>query len=517
MGLGSARYALVLAPLLLLLGIRSANGYSTVLTFQLDSGLQKRSYAMWIIGWSPASKKYLDHDPQGVGFWKSIPSGSGHIGAKRLGKGQGELSQIKVESANPVIGGRLYVVLVPVGEAASIPPPCVTYTNGGADIVQPLDAGTEPNANTWLCNNQRFMHQVIEVTQPSSAPMTINLQVVDGFVFPITITLTPAPGDGITPGQIGQPLTATGKAPNNINRQSIFKLYNNFIKREALSDAMKTAYLDLIAKSGVTPGRGGEQLSNGILSPRTFLASATAANQNSGLLSQFDSTLQELFKPGNIIGMRSDDNRFYKGTATQDGGAQYIDFVAFDQPGCQAPNPGYHYRVYSPLTPDPTSKPKGTPAYMVFGNVGVFDDVSSDAVLAGNSGIAQALQRDIAAALNRGVALLHEAPSAPNTLGCNADHSRYWAESTHWYPINQTYNNYARFMHVARFDANQPLYVPAPNAVKDAQNMTMGQSYGFPFDETLNGDRLQPNCPSKFDPVPVATSGATILIGTFGR
>lgn len=145
-------------------------------------------------------------------------------------------------------------------------------------------------------------------------------------------------------------------------------------------------------------------------------------------------------------------------------------------------------------------------------------------MIAGEVGIAKALQRDIVAALNRGMALLPKAqPNTNNTkFGCNAEHTVYWANLTNFYPKNGTYNNYggrkrmtsgrwgvpyraggstqlmpftnpatdcvcglaaarhpnsvpaARFAHVAKV-ANKLLFVAPPTNSTDAQNATMGQ------------------------------------------
>lgn len=52
----------------------------------------------------------------------------------------------------------------------------------------------------------------------------------------------------------------------------------------------------------------------------------------------------------------------------EQGGKSFIDFVAYDAAGCASPNAGYHYRVFSPLTPGGTKQ--GTAAFMVFANAG---------------------------------------------------------------------------------------------------------------------------------------------------
>jgi hypothetical protein len=121
--------------------------------------------------------------------------------------------------------------------------------------------------------------------------------------------------------------------------------------------------------------------------------------------------------------------------------------------------------------------------------------------------VALGLQRDIVSALNRGVALLG------GTSGLNGENSDYWGRERNWYPEGSTYNVFSRFMHTARI-GNQHINVLPRGAVKDAQGVKMGQSYGFAYDESpVHSDPNQPNVPSKFDPTPANTRKVQIWFG----
>jgi len=146
---------------------------------------------------------------------------------------------------------------------------------------------------------------------------------------------------------------------------------------------------------------------------------------------------------------------------------------------------------------------------MVFANDGVFADSSANVVISGTPYVALGLQRDIAAALNRGVALLG------GTSGLNGSNSVYWGRERNWYPAGQTYNVFSRFMHTARVGPRN-IFAPPPNPARDAQGARMGQAYGFAFDESpVHSDPGQPNVPSKFDPVPSGTKVMAVALGAW--
>ncbi|MFM8633316.1 MAG: hypothetical protein ACKOEX_00640, partial [Planctomycetia bacterium] len=167
-----------------------------------------------------------------------------------------------------------------------------------------------------------------------------------------------------------------------------------------------------------------------------------------------------------------------------------------------------HFQIYSPLTPNAAAAGTGTSGYQVFGCVGVF---KNPVIISDPSGDALGVGRDIAAALNRGVALLGSA--TPTVAGST---SNYWDTRNNWYPATQVYNNYSRFMHVGQADGANIFQLP-PSYVSDAQGASMGSAYGFPQDENPpHGTSLYPTVPFKWDPVPTGTKKVTVTLGPWG-
>lgn len=456
-----------------------------------ETNLPARRFSLYAVGYSTANKVMLSAD----GKFVPIPAGAGKITGHKIGGRRG-LNQILLERSNAFDGGIVLVVLVPRGR----PAPYVTYTGGGSSITQP----NNPPTNTWPDNQGKFLYQFIEITQPSAKNPTIDISMVDGFIMPITATINPSKRRPNGIAQVGQPLKRSGE-PSSVNRKTIFEAYRRFLQREDISREEKAAYLALFTSSGST---GSER--TGIVNPGLFIASGS--HPASPLNSVWDETIQALFHtPGRKVGMRGDDNGYYRGTAMQVGGKWVLDFIGYTDPSCTTTN-GNHYRVYSPLTPDPDGSYQlnETAGCMVFANDGVFADSSANAVISGPASVALGLQRDLVSAMNRGVAL------SGGTTGLNAENSTFWGRETNWYPKGKTYNVFSRFMHAGRV-GRQPVSVLPRRPAKDAQGVLMGQSYGFGFDESpVHSLANQPNVPSKFDPTPDGTKTVVITFGAWG-
>lgn len=153
-----------------------------------------------------------------------------------------------------------------------------------------------------------------------------------------------------------------------------------------------------------------------------------------------------------------------------------------------------------------------TSGAMVLANAGVFayaGDLDSDAAT-----VAENLQNQLVSALNRGVALI-----APTT-GDPGYTSGYWATQTNWYPAGSTQNLFSLFMHTATAatgSSTTPIFLQPSGAVTCARGDTMGQAYGFAYDENAGpvppGPTGQPDVPSKYDPLPDGTTTVTITLG----
>src|SRR5262249_4986090 len=160
------------------------------------------------------------------------------------------------------------------------------------------------------------------------------------------------------------------------------------------------------------------------------------------------------------------------------GASWVLHFVGYTDAAGTIPN-GNVFNIYSPLTRDPLGpyQANESAGEMVFANDGVFNDVSTNVLISTNSGVvasatvAQGLERDLVAALNRGVALLGP------TDGLNGDSSLYWSTQTNWYPANQTENLFSLFMHTATVNGT-PIFIRPSNFVNDARGVPMGSAYG---------------------------------------
>jgi len=453
-----------------------------------ETNLPARKFSLYAVGYSTANKLMLNAE----GKFVPIPAGSGKIPSHKIG-GRGGLSRIILERSNAFAGGIVLVALVPQGR----PAPYVTYTGGGASITQP----TNPPGSVWPGNQGKYLFQFIEITQPPAKNPTIDISMVDGFIMPITATINPSKRRPNGIAQVGQPLK-NARDPSSVNRKTIFQAYRQFIQREEISNPEKRAYMELFTETGSVDGQR-----TGIINPGLFIASG--ANKASLLNSVWNETIKTLFHTaGRKVGMRGDDNGYYRGTAMQVGGRWVLDFIGYTDPSCTTTN-GNHYRVYSPLTRDPAGSYQlnESAGCMVFANDGVFADSSANAVISGPASVALGLQRDIVSAMNRGVALLG------GTTGLNAENSTFWGRETNWYPKGETYNVFSRFMHTGQVGRQQISVLPRRPA-KDAQKALMGQSYGFGFDESpVHSLPNQPNVPSKFDPTP---DGSKTIVITFG-
>ena len=156
-----------------------------------------------------------------------------------------------------------------------------------------------------------------------------------------------------------------------------------------------------------------------------------------------------------------------------------------------------------------------TSGNMVFANQGLFaytggiTDPDEQNVLLN-------LQNQIVSAFNRGVA------NTGPTSGSGAYTSTHWGTESNWYPENKTQNLFSLFMHTANVevkgakgenDNEIPIFIKAPNSSKCARSSTMGQAYGFAYDENPMFVSGQGPVPSKFDPVPVDTTQINITLG----
>ncbi|MEN6438980.1 MAG: hypothetical protein ABFD97_10395 [Syntrophobacter sp.] len=525
------------------------------ITLPLDNktGLDSGQYTIYALGFSTASKQMLLNN----GTFGSIPSGSGTIESYPVGSGM--LSQITIDENTPLLGARVYFFIA----GASQPAPSLAYSNDGASVTQP---GNPPNASYPP-------YSFFEITQDPSYSTTpvVDVQTVDGFIFPLTITLN----NGL---QVGQPSPAGA-----VNRASIFAAYKTFMVAQGAAGQpyKKLRFTDA---------------GSGLLNPFYYLIATDAQGQFQNLTSPlnttFDNALQKLFSNTNLSlngvasgGIAAD---VYTVVST---GPQPYPGSAFSIPALQfrGQTHGRVFNIFNPVGLTVTTNPKingpitgtingtsltfdtplpkkalkvgmfvngaGTDSQtqiqslvvnenglsgvvlnknlqqpaphtqyffskvpnlfmtsgaMVFGNYGLFADAAVQFPSDGDSqAVLGNLENQIVSALNRGVANL-----APAT-GPAGRTSNYWYKEAKWYPEGPAQNLFSLFMHTGRI-AKTPIFVRPNPATRNARGQLMGQAYGFAYDESpavLQKIGSQPPVPSKFDPTPAGTTTATITLG----
>ncbi len=207
-----------------------------------DTGLDPAAYSLYVMGYSTSNNLVMNSSGA------FVSQSSGTISSYPVGTGAGQISQVLIDSNTTNNGARIYFFVV----AAGAPAPTIAFGNN-----PPL---SPPNT---FC----------EFTVPSpGAQATVDIQEVDGFIMPITITLNNQ--INVAGSQFGQPITSTGQAAT-INRAAIFSAYTSFMQAEGSAG---TPYLDMILPD--VYGQPG-----GILSPRSYLLDANTEGEYLNLTS----------------------------------------------------------------------------------------------------------------------------------------------------------------------------------------------------------------------------------------
>jgi hypothetical protein len=439
-----------------------------------ETGLNSAQYSVYVLGFSTASQMEL----QSNGQFAPFSSASGIIPSYNINT----MPTITLDTATQLTGARLYFFVEPNNQLA----PAFSYSNNGMNVVQPTNPPTSSSAP----------FDIVEITQPVGGLPSIDVQTMDGFSFPLTLTLN---------NNLGQ----TG-ANSTVTRAEILTAYSAFMNDQGSAGS---PYQALAFGPNSIAGQNG-----GIVNPGQYLVNG--ANANSALNTVWNTDLTTLFEtPGRTISMIGDDGNYYQGTPEQLASGQWVlHFVGYTNATDTTPN-GNVFNIYNPLTPDPLGQyqPSETAGEMVFANDGVFADTSTNVLVLQSSSVgttpsqvALGLERDIVSALNRGVALL--GPSGANA-GMSGGASLYWGTETNWYPAGQTGNLFSLFMHTGTING-VPIFALPSGAVMDAQGTLMGSTYGFAYDQTpTHGPVGQPAVSSKFDPVPSGATAATITLG----
>lgn len=434
-----------------------------------NTGLNPGQFSVYALGYSVASNLYLNSSGQFVddSALTSIPAFN-----------IASTPTLTLDTGKAITGARVYFFVAP-------PNTPISFTRlGDGGIIQPTNP---PNSNYPPFD-------IVEITMDAggAAPLHIDVQTVDGFIFPLTLTLNNSLG------QVGTTLPANGAQPV-ITRAQVFPAYSAFMTAQGSAG---DAYLPLVFGKDSVAGQYG-----GIVNPGGYLANG--ANPSSPLNTVWNSTLTTLFTDPNV-------KLSIQGVAASvpadiyTGGPFVLSLNNTNYNVLKLTGTTNHqvYYVFDPMTPNPTNpNPSFSAGGMVFANNGVFADPSANAVNGGDSTIALNLQNQIVSALNRGIA------TAAGAIGSGSPGytSAYWGTQTNWYPANTTQNLFSKFMHTGKI-AGTPIFTQPPGAING-----MGQAYGFAYDENAGpvppAPVGQPPVPSKFDPVPGGANTITITVG----
>jgi hypothetical protein len=539
---------------------------------QNQTGLDKTQYTIYVLGFSTTSKKMLSVETGTTATFVPVTSTSGTLPAYKLG---GQISQISIDVTsplNPIDGARIYFFVADNSKFPSAPE--VSYTNSGANVI---NVKNPPNSDAPPYTFAEFT--VVDLNYGA----VIDLQTVDGLTFPLNLTLNDSLGavgqplsantgfnrsaifaayktfmDGIGSGSApfldlqystnsggllnpGLYLTETNKTNELTNLASPLN--------SLFDDDLKTLFSNLkLSIQGVSAGSisadvytvesTGEQplpTTNGLSHPAlqfkgktnglelnvfSPLGLCTLAFDNNGTDTAISGQLNDttltfdkaLPSDTNIVvgmyvsGAGVDPNNTTVKSVTRDASNNITGvMISGNETGKPAPSQYGFSKIPGMFM---------TSGAMVFANAGVF--AYSGSYPAEQATVVLNLQNQLVSALNRGIA-----NAAPNS-GADGYSSKYWGTQTNWYPSDTTQNLFSLFMHTATVSAgtdNVPIFIQATGSTTCARGTTMGQAYGFAYDENAGpvppAPQGQPEVPSKFDPLPSKANVLTITLGAW--
>lgn len=539
-----------------------------------QTGLDETKYSIYVLGFSTASKMMLSvTSGTQTATFVPVPNQTGTLPAYKLGQ---EISQISIDITAPLTeinGARIYFF---VADNSTFPsPPQVPYTNGGASVT---NVQNPPNS---AVPPYTFAEFTIVNLQYGAV---IDLQTVDGFTLPMNLTLNDSLGAVGQPladsskfnrddilaayvpfmteiGSAAEPfldlqystnsggllnpglyLTATNQYNELINLGSplnslfdadlttLFSNQNLSIQGVAAGSISSDVYtVESVGEQPLPttnalsqPALRFKGASNGLeLNVFSPLGLCTLTFDNNGvdtaISGQLNNTTLTFDTPlpadtnivigMYVIGAGVDPNSTMVTSITTDSGSGNITGVVVSGSLTGQPAPSQYG----------FSKIPGmfmTSGSMVFANAGVF--AYSGNYSADEATVVLNIQNQLVSALNRGVA--NAAPSS----GDPGYSSAYWGTQTNWYPTNTTQNLFSLFMHTASAGPDSiPIFIQAGNSTTCARGTTMGQAYGFAYDENAGpvppAPQGQPEVPAKFDPLPSGANVLTITLGAWNK
>ncbi len=277
---------IALAAFALLPGRAPAANFTMPIVNQ--TGLDPDKYVIYVMGFSYANNLVLKSN----GTLGTQTSGA--VKSYKVGSGSGEIGKITIPASTTFVGGRFYFFVSSAGAGA----PTVSFGNQPSN---PPSQDYPPFA-------------IVEMTIPApNQNATLDVQTVDGFTVPLTITRNNQANKAGQ--QYGQPLYDNGKKAV-VNRQDIFNAYTQFMNNQGSAG---TPYKNLTFKNNGISGQPG-----GILNPGAYLTATDSTNAykylSSSLNNVFTSDLNTLFNTATLRlqGVASTDNSipvdFYNAT-----------------------------------------------------------------------------------------------------------------------------------------------------------------------------------------------------------
>lgn len=246
-----------------------------------QTALPPAQYGVYVMGFSTKSKLVL---APGTGNTLVATSAGSTIASYPVGNGTGQYNAISLSTTVPFTGGRFYFFVVAHGQ----PGPSVPFGQ------QPPNPCTNPSYPPF---------SIVELTIPTPSGATpdlvpknatIDVQTVDGFVFPLTIGLNGGTSNAQSNVILGQPVQDANPG-SIVSRGNIFTAYHDFMQSQGVAGA---PYEDLVYLPKSISNQAG-----GILNPGTYLTARGSTgdflNLASPLHTVFNTDLATLFSSAN--------------------------------------------------------------------------------------------------------------------------------------------------------------------------------------------------------------------------
>lgn len=484
------------------------------------TGLNSSKYTIYVLGFSTGTTtpavvlpKMLSVDPQTkTGSFIDTPANGGqaqYIPSYILGDEITSISVDRGDASTNIAGARIYFFAADNSQtyAANGYPPRFPYTADGASVTQVANPPQD----------EYPIYSYVELTYASGYGTVIDVSTVDGFFFPLTVTLN----DSL--GQLGQPLPGND---SGFSRDAILGSYTPFMNSLGAEGA---PYLDL----QYTANYGG------LLNPSHHLE--TTAGLSSGLNTIFDGALNTLFASttlsisgdasGGVVTdtytVFSNADQTYPGTSlshpaiqlqgllAQGAGSTKITFTIFNPVGFCVVNYSDGSGNLQPIkgsmvdttltftTPLPDSTPLVNGMYVTGAGADASTTIVSQAtdgqgritsltlsngtgsatpnsvykfskspdfaISSGNmvygnyglfadvTGVTDADQQAVLKGLQRDMvsALNRGVANSGPTSGTAGYTSEYWGDETNWYPAGEAQNVFSYFMHTAAVSTSE--------------------------------------------------------------